>query len=113
MSCIFCKIIAKEIPSQVVHEDPEWLAIRDLRPQAPHHVLVIPKRHVRSVAEMGAGDAALLGSLLLGAAAIAQRLGESQKGFRIVLNTGENGGQTVDHLHVHLLAGRALGWPPG
>jgi len=89
------------------------VAIQDIRPQAPHHLLLIPKRHVRSVAEAGEGDAAFLGRLLLGAASIARRLGESEKGFRIVVNTGENGGQTVDHLHVHLLAGRALGWPPG
>ncbi len=113
MSCIFCKIIAKEISSQVIHEESDWVAIQDMRPQAPHHVLLIPRRHVASVAAAGEGDASLLGRLLLGAAALARRLGEAESGFRIVVNTGENGGQTVDHLHVHLLAGRPLGWPPG
>jgi histidine triad (HIT) family protein len=113
MSCIFCKIISKEIPSDVLHETPQWVAIRDVRPQAPHHVLLVPTRHVRGLNDLGPGDGALLGDLLLGAARLAHDLGEAERGYRVVVNTGENGGQSVGHLHIHLLAGRALGWPPG
>lgn len=113
MSCIFCKIIEKEIPSHVVHEEAEWIAIRDVNPQAPVHLLVIPRRHIRGIDAASAPDGAILGALLLGAARIARSLGEESRGYRIVVNTGANGGQTVDHLHVHLLAGRPLSWPPG
>lgn len=113
MSCIFCKIINKEIPSQVVQEGPDWVAIRDINPQAPHHVLLIPRRHVAGLNDLEPSDGPFLGSLLAAAAALARTLGEGERGFRVVVNTGQNGGQTVDHLHLHLLAGRALGWPPG
>jgi histidine triad (HIT) family protein len=97
----------------VIYEADEWVAIRDVNPQAPTHVLLLPRRHVASLDAMSEADQALLGSLLLGAAEIARRLGEASKGYRLVINTGANGGQTVDHLHVHLLAGRPVGWPPG
>jgi histidine triad (HIT) family protein len=113
VSCIFCRIIAKEIPSEVVSEAPEWVAIRDINPKAPHHVLVIPRKHLHGIDSATPSDSALLGSLLLGAAEIARSLGEEAQGYRVVVNTGANGGQTVDHLHLHLLAGRGLAWPPG
>jgi histidine triad (HIT) family protein len=112
MPCLFCKIIAGEIPSKMVFEDDLTYAFRDINPQAPTHVLVVPRKHIASLAEAGAEDEGLLGYLHLVAARIAnnERL---PNGFRTVMNTGSDGGQTVDHLHVHLLGGRAMGWPPG
>lgn len=113
MSCIFCRVIAKEIPSDVVREEKEWVAIRDIHPQAPHHLLLISRRHVASLDGLGAEGTSLLGGLLLGAAELARGLGAARGGYRVVINTGPDGGQTVDHLHVHLLAGRPMAWPPG
>jgi histidine triad (HIT) family protein len=112
MPCLFCKIIAGEIPSKKVFEDDLTYAFKDINPQAPTHVLVVPRKHIASLAEAGAEDEGLLGYLHLVAARIAssERLAN---GFRTVMNTGSDGGQTVDHLHVHLLGGRAMGWPPG
>jgi histidine triad (HIT) family protein len=112
-SCIFCRIVAREIPGDIVHETDHVLAFRDLRPVAPTHVLVIPKRHVESVRESADTDAELLGHVMLGARDVAQKLGVAAKGYRVVLNNGEDGGQTVFHLHAHVLAGRGLSWPPG
>ena len=109
---IFEKIARREIPAEIVYEEEDFLVIRDLHPQAPVHVLVIPKRHIASLAHSGADDAAMLGHLLHVAAEVA-RLQHLDDGYRIVINTGHDGGQTVDHLHVHLLGGRAMGWPPG
>lgn len=109
---IFDKIIAREIPADIVYEDDQSLAFRDINPQAPTHVLIIPKRRIVSLAQAEPGDAALLGHLLV----VAQKLSVSLNltdGFRVVLNAGPHGGQTVDHLHVHLLGGRSLNWPPG
>jgi histidine triad (HIT) family protein len=108
---IFSKIIRKEIPAHIVYEDDEFLAFRDIAPQAPVHVLVIPKTAVRSLAE--ASDRDMLGGLLLTAAKVARQEGMEESGYRVVLNTNGDGGQTVFHLHAHLLAGRALHWPPG
>lgn len=112
MSTIFKKIIDKQIPADIVHEDDECLAFRDVHPQAPVHVLVIPKREIPSVDALSPADAALLGHLILTARQIAAQLGLSN-GYRLVVNCGVDGGQSVNHLHVHLLGGRALGWPPG
>ncbi len=112
MECIFCKIAAGEIPVTPVYHDDEVLAIADINPQAPTHLLVMPVAHHANIAALSdAGDAALTAKLF----AIAAKLGRERgaNGFRLVMNTGDDGGQTVDHLHVHLLAGRAMGWPPG
>jgi histidine triad (HIT) family protein len=110
---LFEKIVAREIPAKVVFEDDEVLAFHDVNPQAPVHVLVIPKRVIPRIAEAQADDGALLGRLLLTAKQIAADLGLAQTGFRLVINNGHNGGETVPHLHVHLLGGRPMHWPPG
>lgn len=111
--CIFCKIAEKKIPSKIVYEDDRTVAFEDVNPQAPVHVLVVPKRHVQSIAELEATDATLLGHLMLTSATIARQKGIADSGYRLVLNTGKNGGQTVFHLHLHLLGGRPMHWPPG
>ena len=110
-TCLFCRIVRGEIPAALVAETDECVAFRDINPQAPLHVLVIPRAHVASLAE--ADDAALVGRLALVAAEIARREGYAAQGFRTVVNTGADAGQTVFHLHLHLLAGRPLRWPPG
>ena len=110
---IFSKIIRREIPAEIVHEDDLCLAFRDIAPQAPVHILVIPKKAIAGVQYAEAGDAALLGHLLVTARQIAETEGIATAGFRLVINAGDHGGQTVDHLHVHLLGGRPLQWPPG
>ncbi len=109
---IFQKIIDKEIPAEIVFEDDRCLAFKDIGPQAPTHVLVIPKKPIRSLAEAEADDESLLGHLLLVAAQVARELG-LEDGFRVVANAGPDGGQSVDHLHLHVLGGRKLTWPPG
>ena len=110
---IFSKIVRREIPADIVYEDDEVLAFRDLNPQAPVHVLFIPKQPLATLDDATAGDAELLGKLLLATAAYAKQEGFAGQGYRIVINTNEDGGQTVYHLHVHLLAGRRMHWPPG
>ena len=110
---IFSKIIRREIPATIVYETDNVLAFRDIAPKAPTHIVIIPKKPLSDVASAKVEDRALLGDLLLAGAEIARREGVSDKGYRLVINTGENGGQTVFHLHMHLLAGRALSWPPG
>lgn len=112
---LFEKIIDREIPAEIVFEDELCLGFKDINPQAPVHVLVIPKRVIPRVGEAALDDRELLGHLLVTAGAIARDLGvdASEKGFRLVINHGRDGGETVPHLHVHLLAGRPLGWPPG
>lgn len=112
MSCLFCKIIDGSIPSTAVYQDDKCYAFPDINPQAPVHVLIAPRVHLVSLAEAGDEHPALLGHLLWIAAQIARQKGLG-KGYRVVINTGEDGGQTVDHLHVHLLGGRPLTWPPG
>ena len=112
--CIFCKIAQGEIPSTKVYEDDQVLAFRDLDPQAPEHVLVIPKKHIASILALGAEDKDLTGHLLTEVIPeMARSLGIDINGFRLVTNTGSDGGQTVEHLHFHLLGGRPLTWPPG
>ncbi len=111
--CIFCKIVAGEIPAAKVYEDERAVAFRDINPQAPTHALVIPRRHVASLGEAGEGDEALLGHLLLVAARVAREAGHAGRGFRTVINSGADAGQTVFHIHVHVLGGRRLTWPPG
>ncbi|TAM57213.1 MAG: histidine triad nucleotide-binding protein [Rhodanobacter sp.] len=110
---IFSKIIRREIPADIVYESDEVLAFRDLNPQAPVHVLFIPKRELATLNDAGQTDALLLGQLLLAAADYARREGFAEQGYRTVVNCNEDGGQTVFYLHVHLLAGRRMHWPPG
>jgi histidine triad (HIT) family protein len=110
---LFEKIIAREIPAKIVHEDDVCLAFCDISPQAPVHILVVPKKPIPRVGAAGDEDKETLGHLLLTAAAIAKSEGISESGFRIVVNNGPHGGETVPHLHVHLLGGRAMHWPPG
>jgi histidine triad (HIT) family protein len=112
--CIFCRIAAGEIPAQVVRRTTDALAFRDVNPQAPTHVLVVPVAHYGAARDaVGADGERALGRLLALATEIATELGLDEGGYRIVTNTGRDGGQSVDHLHLHLLGGRALGWPPG
>ncbi|MGB9791098.1 MAG: histidine triad nucleotide-binding protein [Thermacetogeniaceae bacterium] len=111
--CVFCKIVSRQLSSSIVYEDEEFLAFRDINPVAPTHVLLIPKKHMSSLLDVPEQDAPLLGRLMSLAAKLAKDLGLADEGFRVVINTGKNGGQTVGHLHLHLLGGRALQWPPG
>ena len=113
MSTIFGKIVRREIPADIVYEDDHVLAFRDLNPQAPVHVLFIPKKEIANLDDAAPADAELLGRLLLAAGAYARAEGFAAKGYRTVINCNDDGGQTVHHLHVHLLAGRRLTWPPG
>ena len=110
-ACLFCRIVRKEIPATIVAETPECVAFRDVNPQAPTHVLIVPREHIASLNE--AKDPAMIGRLALLAAEIAKREGISEGGYRAVINTNADGGQTVFHLHLHLLGGRSLRWPPG
>ncbi|MDR1702956.1 MAG: histidine triad nucleotide-binding protein [Sporomusaceae bacterium] len=111
--CIFCKIAAKSIPANAVYEDEHVIAFPDLNPVAPVHILLIPKKHITSLLAITEDDQALLGHILSIIPTIAAKTALSKDGFRLVANTGENGGQTVNHLHFHLLGGRKLSWPPG
>ncbi len=112
-NCLFCKIAAGEIPSTEVYSDEHIVAFRDISPAAPQHILLIPRKHIQSVAALTEQDSELMGRLLLTAKQVAIDLGVAQSGYRCVLNTGDDGGQTVHHLHLHLLAGRQMSWPPG
>lgn len=112
MDCLFCKLVAGSIPSKKVKEDDLILAFHDIQPVAPTHILVIPKKHIASMADAQSKDHALLGHLMIRAAEIAREQGLS-KGYRLVVSTGPEGGQTVDHLHLHILGGRQMHWPPG
>lgn len=112
MVTLFSKIIAREIPADIVYEDAHCLAFRDINPQAPVHVLLVPKQEIPRLADAGDADQALLGHLLLAAGKVARQLGVSDA-FRLVVNNGAEAGQTVFHLHLHILAGRPLRWPPG
>ena len=111
--CLFCRVAAKTIPAKVLHEDDHTLAFDDIHPQAPVHTLVIPKRHVASIQDLGESDQALLAQLLLTCTKDAKDKGLADSGFRLVANTGRHGGQTVFHLHFHVLGGRHMAWPPG
>lgn len=111
--CLFCKMARGEIKPDIVHEDDDLIAFRDINPQAPVHVLVVPKRHIATLDELAPDDAALVGKLILTATEIARRQGFSEPGYRMVMNCNGDGGQTVFHIHLHLLAGRRMQWPPG
>lgn len=113
MSCLFCKIIAGEIPAAKVFEDDQLIAFDDITPQAPTHVLIVPKRHVATLNDLAAEDDSLIGAMVRRAAAIAKDKGFDGPGYRTVFNCNAQAGQTVFHLHLHLLGGRALTWPPG
>jgi histidine triad (HIT) family protein len=113
MGCLFCNIVEKKIPADVVYEDEHALAFRDIRPVAPTHVLVIPKKHVAAIHDLTPADAALVGNVLVAARTVADKLGLVKDGFRLVINDGDAAGQTVHHVHVHVLGGRNLSWPPG
>ena len=112
-SCLFCKIIAGTIPADFVHQDERCVVIRDINPQAPMHVLVIPREHLESLDDAAQSDEPVLGQLLRVGARVANEQGHGESGYRSVINTGAGAGQSVFHLHVHVLAGRPLNWPPG
>jgi histidine triad (HIT) family protein len=113
MKTLFEKIIAREIPATIVYEDELVLAFRDIKPQAPTHVLIIPKKPIPRIGEAKPEDHQVLGHLLLKAAEVARQLGLAEEGYRLVFNNGANGGEAVPHLHCHILGGRKMGWPPG
>lgn len=112
-NCLFCKIVAGDIPGDAVYEDDDVYAFRDINPAAPTHILIIPKKHIASVEEATPEDETLMGKLLLKANHIAEQEGLTEDGFRYVINTGGHGGQTVFHIHLHILGGRQMVWPPG
>ena len=111
--CLFCRIVDGEIPADIVHESDSAIAFRDINPQAPTHVLIIPRRHISTINDLNTGDEELVGSLYLAAKEIAQQEGLADDGYRVVMNCGEGAGQSVFHIHLHLLGGRSLNWPPG
>lgn len=111
--CLFCKIANREIPAALVHEDDQLVAFRDINPQAPTHVLIVPRRHVATLDDLSAGDDGTVGAMVRLAATIARDAGFAAAGYRTVFNCNADGGQTVFHIHLHLLGGRPLTWPPG
>jgi histidine triad (HIT) family protein len=112
-NCLFCKIIEREIPGSIVYEDERLLAFNDINPQAPTHVLIVPKRHIASLNELAPGDDQVIGEMTRRAAALAAERGIDASGYRTVFNTNRDAGQTVFHIHLHLLGGRPMRWPPG
>jgi histidine triad (HIT) family protein len=113
MACLFCDIAAGKIPSQSVYEDDTLFAFHDINPKAPTHILVIPKRHVTAITDVAPGDDGLVGSMVRQATELAREQGLAERGFRLVFNCGPDAGYSVFHIHLHLLGGRVLGWPPG
>ena len=113
MACVFCQIVEGKIPAKVAASDDRLLAFHDIKPEAPTHVLVVPKRHVASLADLGPGDDGLVGTMVRKARDIANELGLGERGYRLVFNCGDDAGYSVYHIHLHLLGGRRLGWPPG
>lgn len=113
MECIFCKIVKKEIPASVVYEDEDVLAFKDINPQAPIHLLIIPKNHLSSIMEVDENNGDIVKKIVKVVQSLARENNIDKKGFRLVVNTGDDGGQTVHHLHFHLLGGRFMTWPPG
>ena len=111
--CLFCRIAAGEIPANILYSDEDVLAFRDINPQAPLHALFIPRKHIATINDLQADDAALVGKLFLAAKQVAKEAGYAEDGYRVVMNCGLDAGQTVFHIHLHILAGRALSWPPG
>jgi len=112
-NCLFCKIVAGDIPADILYETDNVLAFRDINPQAPFHALIIPKKHIATINHLENEDAALVGQLYLAAKQLAEQEGFVERGYRTVMNCGEEGGQTIYHIHLHVLAGRSLTWPPG
>ena len=112
-NCLFCKIANSQIPAKIVYQDEDVVAFEDINPQSPHHILLIPRRHIPSMAELTPGDGPVLASLFTTAAKLAQDLGINESGYRFVTNVGPDAGQSVFHLHFHLLGGRKFSWPPG
>lgn len=113
MGCLFCNVIEKKIPSDVVYEDEHAIAFRDIRPVAPTHVLVVPRKHVAAIHDLTEVDVDTVGRVMLAARNVAHQLGLEKDGYRLVINDGDAAGQTVHHIHVHVLGGRSLSWPPG
>jgi len=113
MDCLFCNIASKEIDAEILYEDVDVVAFRDIHPQAKHHILIIPRRHIATINDAGDDDAELIGKLMLVARHLAKELGVAEDGYRLVMNCNRDGGQTVFHIHLHLLAGRQFHWPPG
>ena len=113
MDCLFCKIAAGQIPASLVHQDDELIAFKDINPQAPLHVLIIPRRHIPTLNDLTPADDALVGAMFRRAAALAAEHGYAERGYRAVFNCNQAAGQTVFHVHLHVLAGRSLSWPPG
>jgi len=111
--CIFCRIAARDLPGEIVHEDDAIVAFRDISPQAPTHIVLVPRKHIPSTNELVAEDDHIMGRLLRVAAELAKKEQIDQRGYRLVLNCGAEAGQSVDHIHLHLLGGRGLTWPPG
>ena len=111
--CLFCRIVAREIPASIVYEDDRMIAFNDINPQASTHVLVVPKRHIESLNALEPADDAIVGEVVRRAGAIAKERGIAAGGYRTVFNTNRDAGQTVFHIHLHLIGGRSLGWPPG
>lgn len=111
--CLFCRIVSRELPSEIVYQDEDVTAFKDIQPAAPVHILVVPNTHIASLAEAREEHAGLLGRLLVAFARVAEAEGLAEAGYRLVANTGKDAGQVVPHLHFHLLGGRSLGWPPG
>ena len=113
MTCLFCRIVNREIPADIVFEDDEVLAFNDINPQAPTHVLIVPKRHIATLNDLEEGDLALVGRLQFTAALLAKERGFAEAGYRVVMNCNDEGGQTVYHIHMHLMGGRRFTWPAG
>ena len=113
MPCLFCEIVAGRVPAKVYYQDEDVLAFRDINPQAPLHLLIIPKRHITSLTDLTPGDDALLGKVVRRASVIAKAEGLADRGYRLVFNCGDDAGYSVYHIHLHLVGGRKLGWPPG
>lgn len=113
MGCLFCNILERKVPATIVYEDDHALAFRDIRPVVPTHILVVPKKHIAAIHELEAADAATVGHVLVAARRVADQEKLTEAGFRLVVNDGDAAGQTVHHIHVHVLGGRDLSWPPG
>ena len=113
MSCLFCRIIASELPSKKIYEDEQLVAFHDVNPQAPVHVLIVPRKHVATLNDLSPDDAPIVGAMVARAAAVAKELGIDARGYRAVFNCNREAGQSVFHIHLHLLGGRPMAWPPG
>ena len=112
-TCLFCRIVSGSIPARVAHQDDQTLAFHDIDPRAPVHVLIIPRKHIAAVDQLHEGDAEVMGRLFVVARRLARELGVADSGYRLVVNSGRDAGQSVDHIHMHLLGGRPFKWPPG